>query len=301
MSYFIKAVISSLQLKYNLLPEQNQHKGVIQMKRRQTLAILLASLSILALPACASTDKPDEDSFATDSETVSDEVTQNITEDSYKAQLEYYMQTVESLQDELLASKESIYVLEAEYKLQLEKLENDIHSLTEKLQAAESGKSENSDTPVVKPPKNDHPDLDSLAGGISSKGEETETDKSDSSKSYFEYKIESGEVTIVSFIGNGESVSVPDTIGGRPVRTIGEGAFKNSRIKSIKISEGILTIDWFAFEGCTSLGRIEIPSSVTSICYAAFERCPKDLIIICKKGSYTEAYAASWGIPYIAE
>ena len=51
------------------------------MKRRQTLAILLASLSILALPACASADKPGKENFATDSETVSDEVTQNITED----------------------------------------------------------------------------------------------------------------------------------------------------------------------------------------------------------------------------
>lgn len=271
------------------------------MKRRKTLAILLALLSVLTFTACSTEDKPLENSSPAEPDGITEETTHDITEDSYKAQLEYYMQTVESLQDDLLASKESIYILEAEYKLQIEKLEENVLLLTEKLKAAESAKNENSNSHVVKPPQNDQPNLDNLAGGTIYEDGETEKDTSNSSKSYFEYKIENGEVAIISFTGDGESVSVPDTISGCPVRTIGEGAFKNSGIKSIKISEGVLKIDWFAFDGCTSLGCIEIPSSVTSICYGAFERCPKDLIIICKKGSYAEAYAASWGIPYIAK
>lgn len=278
------------------------------MKRRKTLAILLASLSILSLSACTSADKPDGSRPSSESQQTQEEVTHDITEDSYKAQLEYYMETVEALQDELLASKEALYVMETEHKLKVEELEKSIAALKDGLKDADTDKDSTQNTPTVNPSQKDPTELDNLSQSVGGKNEVTDKEPekepeedSDKQKSYFEYRISDGAVTIVSFVGDGDSVSVPETIGGYPVRYIGEGAFKDAKIKSIKLPEGILKIDWFAFEGCTELKSITLPSSVTSIGYGTFDRCPSDVIIICKKGSYAEAYAASWGMLYLAE
>ena len=46
-----------------------------------------------------------------------------------------------------------------------------------------------------------------------------------------------------------------------------------SRITSITIKEGTLSITPFAFSGCTDLTSVEIPNSVTSIGYCAFSDC----------------------------
>lgn len=270
------------------------------MKRRKTLAILLASISLLSLTACLGEDKPSGNA-PSESEKVTEEITHDIAEDSYKAQLEYYMEVVESLQDELLSSKESVYVMEAEYKLKIEELEDSVRSLSDRLKDAENGKSENRNESTVTPPPKEPSGLDNLSQSSSGDGSKEDTDTSPTQKNYFEYKIADGTVTIVSFSGEGDQVSVPEKIGGYPVRTIGEGAFRNAKVNSVVLPEGILKIDWFAFEGCTTLKKIELPSSVASIGYGAFDRCPDDIIIICKKGSYAEAYAASWGMLYLAE
>lgn len=44
-------------------------------------------------------------------------------------------------------------------------------------------------------------------------------------------------------------------------------------IKTVKISEGILTLGMFAFQDCTDLKSVVIPNSVTDIEYAAFSGC----------------------------
>ena len=46
-----------------------------------------------------------------------------------------------------------------------------------------------------------------------------------------------------------------------------------SEIKTVIIGEGVTNIDWYAFEGCSSLTSITIPEGVTSIDWGAFEGC----------------------------
>ena len=65
----------------------------------------------------------------------------------------------------------------------------------------------------------------------------------DSLPTEFNYTINNGTITITGYTGPGGAVTIPDTINGLPVTSIGDCAFYN----------------------CTSLTSVTIPNSVTSI------------------------------------
>lgn len=112
-----------------------------------------------------------------------------------------------------------------------------------------------------------------------------------------EYTIANGEVTITRYAGNDEVVTVPDTINGNPVTTIGDGAFANpteNRPKKISLPVSIKKIGMMAFFASTDTeinlaelenltyigayafvdtgltGDLVIPESVTEIGAGAF-------------------------------
>lgn len=133
-----------------------------------------------------------------------------------------------------------------------------------------------------------------------------------------DFVFEDGVIT--DYTGNAYQVNIPKTIGGMPVTKIGNGAFSwSSKIKSVRIPEGVTEIDGFsvcenlesvvipstavrinsaAFERCTSLKSITIPDSVKYIEESAFEDCTdlSDIIISCnleyvgKDAFYNTAY-----------
>ena len=66
-----------------------------------------------------------------------------------------------------------------------------------------------------------------------------------------------------------KSYNIPDG-----VTSIGYYAFYGcTSLTSITIPNGVTSIDWFAFSGCTSLKSITIPNGVTSIDWLAFSGC----------------------------
>ena len=92
----------------------------------------------------------------------------------------------------------------------------------------------------------------------------------------FEYSVDvdSGNVKITKYIGSGGSVDIPATIDGKPVTSIGWGAFQLcSGITSITIPNSVISIEDGAFQNCSGLTSITIPSSVTSIANSAFWNC----------------------------
>ena len=85
----------------------------------------------------------------------------------------------------------------------------------------------------------------------------------------------SGEATITyCAISKSGSVTIPDTLGGYPVTSIGARAFANCKnITRISIPSSVKSIGERAFYNCQNVTYIYIPSSVTSIGDSAFTRC----------------------------
>src|ERR1700679_451685 len=89
----------------------------------------------------------------------------------------------------------------------------------------------------------------------------------------FNYTINSRAVTITGYTGSGGAVTIPATINGHPVTSIGASAFLDSSLTSVTIPNTITNIGDSAFYGCIDLPGVTIPNSVTSIGQYAFEEC----------------------------
>ncbi len=247
--------------------------------------MLLCGLLITSpLTSCSSADKQDTASKGEQATSGNSSATKptdkenDIEKDSYEEQISYYMELTESLQAELLKLKEESYIEECQYQLKIDTLEETVKQLKDSLAVLNKG---NGQSPSI--------------------NTQTPTDDQIAVKSNYKYIENGGKLTITEYIGTSLEVVVPQSINGMKVASIGEGAFKGMQIRSVTLPEGLEKIDWFAFSGCTVLESITIPSSVMSVGYGAFEYCPKNMKIICEKGSYIEAYAISWGMSVSAE
>jgi len=90
--------------------------------------------------------------------------------------------------------------------------------------------------------------------------------------------IDNNELTI-SYISNLNSVISSNWGDLFPASNLsvtfrgGNVCFSNARLTSVTIAEGVTSIGYGAFYGCTGLTSVIIPSSVTSIGYGAFSNC----------------------------
>ena len=90
----------------------------------------------------------------------------------------------------------------------------------------------------------------------------------------YTYTTNNGTITITKYNGAGGDVTIPSTINGFPVTTIGEGAFyENASLTAITIPNSITSIGGGAFYWCSSLTDLVIPNSVTSIGVQTFGLC----------------------------
>ena len=69
-------------------------------------------------------------------------------------------------------------------------------------------------------------------------------------------------------------VSIPPTLNGVKVTSIGREAFENCPgLKSVTIPEGVKVIDWKAFRNCKELTSVTFPEGLTHIGYSVFVDC----------------------------
>ena len=80
---------------------------------------------------------------------------------------------------------------------------------------------------------------------------------------------------ITGQVDNRSVIEIPREIGGQVVTQIGDYAFTNCAITSVTFqsASNILKIGDSAFSGCTSLGQITIPASVTTLGNGVFANC----------------------------
>lgn len=96
------------------------------------------------------------------------------------------------------------------------------------------------------------------------------------------YTVANEEVTITGYTGAGGEVNIPDTIDGKPVVALDQYAFRAStnpatvNITSIAIPDSVKTIGRMAFDGCSSLETIKLPTNVTiTTTPGLFRNCSK--------------------------
>ena len=89
----------------------------------------------------------------------------------------------------------------------------------------------------------------------------------------FSYSVKNGEAELRGYHGLSKHVTVPETLGGYPVTSTKDSAFRDSDVISVILPEGLTNISYYAFSGCESLTSVYIPTTVTVIESCAFENC----------------------------
>lgn len=90
----------------------------------------------------------------------------------------------------------------------------------------------------------------------------------------FDYGSDGTAVTITRYTGSGGAVTIPDTIEGLPVTSIGDRAFKDcTNLTSVTFPNSVTSIGYAAFSDCCSLTSVTIGNRVTSIGGKAFSGC----------------------------
>ena len=73
---------------------------------------------------------------------------------------------------------------------------------------------------------------------------------------------------------DGGNITIPDTLGGYPVTTIGYRAFASCHsLNSVTIPDNVTTIGKYAFSNCDNLTSVTSPDRVTTIGSVAFSDC----------------------------
>ena len=117
-----------------------------------------------------------------------------------------------------------------------------------------------------------------------------QTEVTDAHYKDYTYSVSNGAATITKYTGNARNLYVPSTLGGYPVKRIGEGAFAGCNFETVSLPSRLEIMDAYAFQNCVRLNSISLPETLTSIGPYAFENCTR-LSSVTLPESLTKMYA----------
>lgn len=89
----------------------------------------------------------------------------------------------------------------------------------------------------------------------------------------FEYTEVDGGIILTKYTGENKDIIIPPKIDGKTVLSL-KGTFcADGNVRNVKISEGIISVDYMTFWHCVSLESVTLPDSVETVGHAAFDRC----------------------------
>ena len=114
----------------------------------------------------------------------------------------------------------------------------------------------------------------------------------------FEYSAKAS-VTIKGYKGDDEFVVIPETIKGKPVVKIAEGAFEGKSFKQVYITRNITELNETVFKNCETLETVYLTDNLTALSNKPFSGCDnyKTLYILgCQDPEYAYAEGGVAGV-----
>lgn len=106
----------------------------------------------------------------------------------------------------------------------------------------------------------------------------------------FTFSTNNGAITITGYTGPGGAVSIPDTINGFPVTSVGSSVFERcTNLESVTIPDSVVSVGESVFDFCTKLRTVTLGNSVNKIGYSAFFSCTNltSIIVDASNSSFT--------------
>ena len=111
-----------------------------------------------------------------------------------------------------------------------------------------------------------------------------------------EFRQDNNEYTVIGMGScTDKKLVIPESYNGRAVTFIEKSAFSgNTKIESVIIPEGMISIGASAFSGCTALKSVSIPESMMYLADNAFNGCTALTEISCAGASQPASWSTSW-------
>lgn len=115
--------------------------------------------------------------------------------------------------------------------------------------------------------------------------------------------LDDGTVSITDCSITRPQVSIPETLNGYSVSTLGENAFFSIRntLTEVSIPSGVTTVGWNAFSECAELRRVVLPESVARVEGSAFEGCTALESVVLPEGLSEIAPSVFYGCSALRE
>ena len=104
--------------------------------------------------------------------------------------------------------------------------------------------------------------------------------------------------SVTDYEGTSTDVKIPAYYNCLPVTAIGNNAFYDCAITSIEIPDSVTSIGYGAFERCESLTSVAIPESVTNMGECVFAYCDSLATIYCEATEKPDGWDADWNPDY---